>query len=138
MRDTAALAAALPGAVMLGWCHQGTLLLPPVLCNHLHAWQLPCVRLDAHQSLAARDRDMLLDLLAESGLSAFLWAGLRFAVVHLLVPGQERCVAGEALRVGHASPDFLPDEEPCPMKGPWEDARAFWYELATEDAHVRI
>jgi hypothetical protein len=137
IRDTAALAGVLPGAVVLGLCRQNEPWLPPALCDHLRAWHLPCERLNERNTLVSRERDTLIDLLVDAGVSSFLWAGLRVAVVHVVVPGQRRFVPVHALATEHDCPEFLPDEECNPIKGPWDDARAFWYELAAEDAHVR-
>jgi hypothetical protein len=104
----------------------------------LQAWRLPCERVNETSTLVARERDTLTDLFVDAGLSGFLWAGLRIAVMHIVVPGQGRFMPAHDLVGDHDPPDFLSDDgEPSPVKGPLDDARAFWYELAAEDAHVR-
>ena len=136
LRDTVALASVLPGAVVLALCPPEEPWQAPLLCRHLRAWELPCTRVDEGGAVAARDREMLVDLVAEAGLSGFLWSGLHIAVVHFVVPGRDRFLPSDPLIPGDAAPSFLPEEEPGRVKGPWDDAHAFWYELSADIAHA--
>jgi hypothetical protein len=134
MRDAMALVGVLTGAAVLCRRDPAAPGLPPLLCRHLPKWELPCRYLRSEDELVARDRGMLLNLMVEAGLAGFLWGGTRLAVVRLLVPGE----AG--LRLGHHSvnmldePDFLGTEEPRPIRGAWDGAQAFWYDLISERA----
>jgi hypothetical protein len=135
MRDAAALGAVLSGAVLLSQ-REPARSEPPVLCRHLEAWRVPCRRLGLDDDLVALERGLLLHLLVETGLAAFLWRGLRLAVVHLAVPRQSQLSFGHGFTGAGDELDFLADGEPYLVKGAWEDAQAFWYDLAAEDAYA--
>ena len=122
-RDAAALATLLPSAILLGL---GSRHGDPPLCHYLKAWHLPCRRLDSLDDLVAIERRLLLQMLVEAGLAPFPWGGLRLVVAHILAPGHRRLGAGD-------EGDFLEGDEPRPIRGPWEDAHAFWYDLLQED-----
>jgi hypothetical protein len=136
MRDAAALGAVLPGAVLLSLREPAKPDLPPLLCRHLEAWRLPCRRLEIGDDLVALERGLLLHLLVEAGLAGFMWGGIGLAVVHLVVPGHFRLPLGHGFAGAGEDLDFLAEEEPRLVKGVWEDARAFWYDLAAEDAYA--
>jgi hypothetical protein len=143
-RDAAALSVALPGSLLLtaretprgaqGRRH-GEVGRGGSLIDYLQSWGVPCAQVSGEDELAALERRLLLQMLVEAGLAAYLWADLGLCVVHLVAPG--------AARLPYASdgpapaPDFDADAEPRPVKSVWEDARAFWYELAPEASHVR-
>jgi hypothetical protein len=133
IRDTVALAAVLPGAVVLTHREQADEAAPPLLCRHLEAWRVPCRRLEGDNDLVALERNQLLQLLVETGLAGFVWSGLRLAVAHLVAPAQPPPAYGRALIYARDDGDFLIEEEPRPLRGPWEDARAFWYDLGCGD-----
>jgi len=133
MRDTVALAAALPGAVVLSHRDSSDKSEPPHLCRHLEAWRIPCRHLDYSNDLVTFERNQLLQLLVETGLAGFVWSGLRLAVVHLVAPAWPPPPYGHALIYSGDDGDFLIEEEPRPLRGPWEDARAFWYDLGCGD-----
>jgi hypothetical protein len=135
MRDSAALAAVLPGAVLLS-SRDPAKSEPPAFCRHMEAWRVPCRRLEFDDDLVALERGLLLHLQVEGGLAGFLWGGLRLAVVHLVVPGHLRLLPGDGFAGAGDEPDFLAEGEPRLVKGAWEDARAFWYDLTAEDAYA--
>jgi hypothetical protein len=136
IRDAAALGAVLHGGVLLCLREPAKPDLPPPLCRHLQAWRLPCRRLEIGDDLVALERGLLLHMLVEAGLAGFLWGGLELAVVHLVVPGHFRVSPGHGFAGASEELDFLAEGEPRPAKGAWEDARAFWYDLAAEDAYA--
>lgn len=129
-RDTAALQAVLPGAVILTRRQPAEPDLPPVMCRHLEGWRLHCRQLVPHNDFVVHERRLLRHLIVEAGLAGFLWAGLDLAVLHLVVPGNAR------LPLGFASAEddglLFAQEEPRPIPHAWEDAKAFWYHLASE------
>ncbi|WP_158929566.1 hypothetical protein [Acidisphaera sp. S103] len=128
-RDAAALTALLPGSVLLCRGGQGD----PPLCHHLKAWHLPCRRLELVDDLVSIERGLLMQMLVEAGLAGFLWGGLRLVVVHIVAPGHSRLPLGHDFANGGEDGGFLAELEPRPVKGAWEDALAFWYDLAGED-----
>jgi len=129
MRDSAALCAVLTDAALLCARESDDPGQTPRLCRHLQDWGLPCRRLEIADDLVAVERGLLFRLLVEAGLAGFLWGGLRLAVAHIVAPYL------------FLIPNELEDldfsgEEPRPNKGPWEDARVFWYELRAEFANA--
>ena len=135
MRDAVALSAALPGALLLTLRQPAKSGLAPAVCRHLQAWGLSCRRLDIDDDLVTLERSLLLRVLVEAGLAGFLWSGMGLAVMHLVVPGDLSPGHGYASNSGEL--DFLTEDgEPRPLKNAWEDARAFWYHVAVEDAHA--
>jgi hypothetical protein len=139
-RDAVALAALLPGAVLLALRDDPDHDEPPALCRHLEDWGVPCRRLDALDDLVAMERGLMLQLLVEAGLAGLIWAGIRLALVHLVVPGRSRLPLGPGFPPhGFGAPDdevdFLTEMPPRPLRGVWEGARAFWYDLDAENRH---
>ena len=135
MRDAAALSAALP-ALLLTLRQPAKSGLPPAVSHHLEAWGLPCRRLDVDDDLVALERSLLLRMLVEAGLAGFLWGGMGLAVMHLVVPGNFRLPSGHGFAGSGEELDFMTQWEPRPVKGAWDDARAFWYGLAVEDPYA--
>ena len=137
MRDAAALAGLLPGAVLLTLRRPPEMMRgpvkPPALCGHLEAWRVPCRHLEFRDDLAGKERLLLLQLLIEAGLCGFLWSGLRLAVLHLVVPGHCRLPLDHGFTCPSDEAEFLGEIEPRPIRGLWEDARAFWYDLIVEE-----
>jgi hypothetical protein len=62
-----------------------------------------------------------------------LWSGLNLVVVHIVAPGHSRLSLGHDFAGGGEDGGFLAELEPRPVKGAWEDALAFWYDLAGEN-----
>lgn len=144
-RDAAALATLVPSAVLFGLGRRRGDLRgassddprgDPPLCHYLKSWNLPCRRLDVLDDLVVLERNLLLKTLVEAGLSRFLWGGLPLVVVHILAPGHRRLAVGQDFAGGGDDIDFLEGEQPRPIRGPWEDAHAFWYDLNPEDDHA--
>lgn len=129
-RDTAALAAALKSAFILTYqspAKQDT-NLPPDICTALSSWGIPCQQIDSHDPIAAIERENLLHLIIQAGLSKFLWAGLNLAVLHLVVPSAshlrydtEEIQATQSFNIQDHT------EESALTPNLWEGARGFWY-----------
>jgi hypothetical protein len=134
LRDAAALAALLPGAVLLAARDPAQPDAPPLLCRRLEAWHVPCRQLGGTDDLAALQRNLVLQVLVEAGLAGFVWSGLRLVVVHLVVPGRSRLAfAPPGFGAPGEDSDFLTELAPRPIRGVLEGARAFWYDLTVED-----
>jgi hypothetical protein len=134
MRDVTALAATLTDAAVL--CRRDPSgNAPPLLCRYLREWRLPCRHLPADDELVERDRGMVLNLMVEAGLPGFLWAGERFVVVRLLVPGGAGLPRSREPAELLEEPYFLADE-PHPVRSAWDGAQAFWYDLVPDPAHA--
>ena len=132
-RDAVALAALLPGSILLSLGDRGDPRAAPPLCRHLKEWHLPNRRLDLADDLVSIERGLLMQMLVEAGLAGFLWSGLRLVVVHVVAPGHSRLPVGHDFACVGEEGDFLAEPEPRPIKGLWEDALGFWYDLAAED-----
>ena len=136
MRDVISLAGALRGASVL--CRRDPVdpALPPLLCRQLPEWNLPCHHRPSHDEVVVRERALLLNMMVEAGLGAFLWGSGGLAVVHVLVPGE----AGLQLPGSFSSlldePDFGAADEPQAVRGAWDGAQAFWYDLVGEATDV--
>jgi hypothetical protein len=137
VRDTASLAGVLAGSVVLSLRGPAKAAEPPLFCRHLEAWRVPCRHLGYDDDLVVLERGLLLHLLVDSGLAGFLWNGLRLAVLHLVVPAHIPLPYGHASTYPGDDPFYLTEEARHSVRGPWEDARAFWYDLTTEDLHAR-
>ncbi|MDK9708199.1 MAG: hypothetical protein OEL83_14240 [Desulforhopalus sp.] len=127
-RDTAALAAALIP-------YKGFILTSgskgdepePLLCTYLKEhFHISCVKLGRKQSRL--ERDFLNSILAEAALSELLWAGLKLAALHLVVPG------AVMMPVNDKSEETFPHDFDLPAEATgeheqqwWKDARCFWY-----------
>jgi hypothetical protein len=133
MRDSAALCAVLTDAVLLCAREADDPHQAPRLCRHLQDWGLPCRRLGIGDDLVALERRLLLRVLVEAGLASFLWGGLRLAVAHIVAPRLFLIPNGDAFTSDAEDLDF-PEDEPRPIRSPWENAQVFWYELAAEYA----
>jgi hypothetical protein len=131
-RDCAALCAVLTDALILCPLKSDGM---PSLCRHLEAWRLHCRRLEITDDLVALERSLLLRLLVELGLAGFVWGGLKLAVVHLAIPGLFRLSDGGGFALDPEDFDFALDEL-RPIKNPWEDAQAFWYELGGGETYA--
>jgi hypothetical protein len=133
LRDAAALAALLPGAVLLAARDPAAPDVPPLLCRRLEAWHVPCRQLDAGDDLAMLQRSLVLQVLVEAGLAGFVWSGLRLVLVHLVVPGRSRLsFAPPGFGAPGEDSDFLTELAPRPIRGVLEGAQGFWYDLIME------
>jgi hypothetical protein len=132
-RDTAALAVALQPSLILArppLAAQPASHIPP-LCTALAQWGMACSPLHENDPFVHVERDYLHHLLVHTGLAPLFWAGLRLAIVHVLVPGastlwpepcQERFDGMEDL--SEATDAALPTDDCL-----WQGAQGFWYPL---------
>jgi hypothetical protein len=134
MRDATALAGVLGGAAVL--CRRDPVdpALPPLLCRQLPDWNLPCRHRPAEDEIVARERAMLLGMMVDAGLSGFLWGGGELAVLRLLVPGEAGLRLPGSFPGPMEDPDFDAARDPPPVRGVWDGAQAFWYDLTGETA----
>lgn len=135
MRDTVALSAALPAAIVT-LQHPGEIREPPALCQHIARWGVVCERLPDDDDLVAIERDRAQRALVQAGLSEFIWAGLNVSIVHIHAPGVGRL---------HADHDVLasPEDDELTLLPPYEEgirpwvgAKAFWYPLRLTSARL--
>lgn len=125
MRDAAALAATLGSTFVLS-STDDRLALPPI-CSALQSWDIACKQIDAADPIAMIERDHLRHLLVHSGLAHLMWAGLRLAVVRLLLPNAPPSLSSPVADE-LTPPEPVTDEDECPAD-PWEAAQAFWYPI---------
>jgi hypothetical protein len=159
-RDTAALTAALGNAFILtclldsddawdtqngNWNGDGGLvpsfdekptgLIPPI-CLALSSWGVPCRQLAAPDQFAVIERDQFRHLALFSGIAKYVWAGLRLAIVHLLVPGMYLPPSTFGAASDNPGPDERLERELFGANGAshptgdlWASARGFWHEI---------
>jgi hypothetical protein len=124
-RDLAALAAARPACILT----QHSDGQPPVICQTLEQWGIPCEQVEASDAIVDIEREQFRNLLVHAGLSKFVWAGVNLAVVHLVVPA---AAAINATPQWEDELSFAPLDEtgvlaPIATDSLWNEARGFWY-----------
>jgi hypothetical protein len=129
-RDTAALAVSLGSAFIL--THQLPAdfeqNLAPEICNALENWGIPCQLLTPDDSIVAMERDYLRQLLIHTDAAKFLWAGVRLAMLHLIVPiAPDLQKFPEQSQTNSPSVAAEPTDDPKPHNFSWIGARGFWY-----------
>jgi hypothetical protein len=130
-RDAASLAISLPSAFVL------THLPPqvaaneiPGICRALDEWEIPCRQISTDDPWQAKESEILRQVLIQSGLGKWVWAGFRPAVLHLTAPAA--CAVNTGSQEGM---DFMGGdlEETADLTGHstdyWSEARGFWYSL---------
>jgi hypothetical protein len=127
-RDAAALTAALipyKGFILTLGSKDGE--HEPLLCTYLKKrFDISCDKLDRQESRL--ERDFLNSILAEAALSELLWAGLRLAALHLVVPGAVMMPVNDKSEETFQQDFTLPTEETKEYEQDWwKDARCFWY-----------
>lgn len=87
VRDTVAMAASLGSALILT-CQRLTDFeedLPPQICQVLQYCDIPCQAIAPDNSMLELERNTLYQLFTETKTAKFLWAGVRLAVLHILI-----------------------------------------------------
>lgn len=133
VRDTVALAVALPAAILTYQLPDGFAAnQPPEICLTLENWRIPCRQIDRYDHLAAIEREELLHLINAAGVAKLLWSGLHLAILHLVFPcASALWLAAEmtpAPEVDRELPDRL-DLDDRSLDGIWEGTQGFWYWL---------
>jgi hypothetical protein len=101
----------------------------PVLCAHLRAWGIRCHRL-ARAAETRMERELLVPVLARAGVAELMWAGLRLAVVHVVVP--KAAIVPAATGFDEAfSRALAAEDDPEPVDW-WDGAVSFWYSLSPD------
>ena len=134
MRDTPALGAVLPAAILA--LHADTPQGSPMLCKHLACWGIACSRLVDADELVVMERDIVRRVLVQAGLAEFLWGGMDLAVLHVHAAGvgRRRCKA-EALGEDGDDEQWLAEPSEGPT-APWGGAQVFWYDVRPERFHA--
>jgi hypothetical protein len=125
VRDAVALAIALDSAFILTCLPLGDFEPNPTpeICSTLTAWGVPCQLLPSQDSMASVERDYLRQLLVQASIAKFLWAGLRLAVLHLVVPASGEFET-RSIPIVEEITDSLKPSSFC-----WMGVRGFWYSL---------
>jgi hypothetical protein len=132
-RDAAALTATLDSALILTQLPEDPAEnLPPAICRALESWGIPCRAVAHEEPLCALECDYLRQLLVHTGLAKLCWAGLRLAVLQLVVPA-----AAALSRPGSLEEIPFSDDESFmdvaqrdePDFDLWQGARGFWYPI---------
>jgi hypothetical protein len=71
--------------------------------------------------------EFIRPILARTGVSELMWAGLNLAAVHLLVPNA--VVIPDIAKEAPSFADELPVSEEDETVDWWEDAIGFWYAM---------
>jgi hypothetical protein len=131
-RDTMALTISLGSAFILTYqpsSEDSEQNCPPEICRALETWGIPCQYLTAQDSLVAIERDFLHHLLIRTDTAKVLWAGVRLAVLHLLVPvvpnlhkPTEHLQTSSFTLLQDPSEDLLKS-----FSSPWAGAKGVWY-----------
>jgi hypothetical protein len=125
VRDAVALAIALDSAFILT-CLPLEDFEPnptPEICSTLAAWGVPCQLLPSQDSMASVERDYFRQLLVQTSIAKFLWAGLRLAVLHLVAPASGE-LETRSIPIVEKITDSLKTSSFC-----WMGVRGFWYLL---------
>jgi hypothetical protein len=131
-RDTIALALSLGSAFILSYQSSTDFEqhLPPEICSTMETWGMTCQPLSRDDTVVAKERETLQELLISTGLAKYLWAGTNLIVLHLIgppgfkqlrkpVPGYQDVPTGV---------DQLA-KAPALTRELWNKTRAFWYLL---------
>lgn len=139
-RDAVALTAALmPYRAFILTTHvtgKGSTPDEPSLCSHLRHWGLRCYRLGVGAKTQL-EKEFILPMFARAGVAELMWAGLRLAAVHILVP------KAVVVPRGTDHDETFPHELESPEEGTvsetdwWDEAVSFWYSLSTEEDDKR-
>jgi hypothetical protein len=131
-RDTMALTISLGSAFILTYqppSEDSEQNCPPEICRALETWGIPCQYLTAQDSMVAIERDFLHHLLIRTDTAKVLWAGVRLAVLHLLVPvvpnlhkQTEHLQTSSFTLLQNPSEDLLKS-----FSSPWAGAKGVWY-----------
>ncbi len=131
-RDAVALAVARGPAFILTHLPEGaTADFPPAICNALTAWEISCQLLSSQDPWVTLEQGQLRHLIVQAGLARLCWAGLRLAVLQLVVPSAAALTAPGPesvpfLDLGEAEDSGQHPELEIDL---WQGAQAFWYPL---------
>jgi hypothetical protein len=87
VRDTVAMAASLDSALILTYQRPTEFEenLPPRICQILEYCDIPCQAIALDNSMVELERNTLCQLFTRTKTAKFLWAGVRLAVLHILI-----------------------------------------------------
>jgi hypothetical protein len=101
----------------------------PLICSYLRTWGVHCCRVEPGPRTEI-ERELIRPILARTGVSEFMWAGLKLSAVHVLAPHAVVIPSpqeGDA-SVGEDYPEVADDDDPSQTDW-WKGAAAFWYPL---------
>lgn len=126
-RDTLALAATLPTAMILAQLpNDSTENATPLLCKQSERWQIFLQKVDVQDPWVQLERTALREQLVLLGLAKLHWAGLRLAVIHLLMPPLP---PASTLRNGEDRYLNLDEGIANTEQDYWQQVRGYWYPL---------
>ncbi|HHP7232250.1 MAG TPA: hypothetical protein ACFCUY_15490 [Xenococcaceae cyanobacterium] len=130
-RDTVALAVSLGSASILTYqlssSDQDAI---PDIGLTLENWGIPCRRLQAQEPMVVVEREYLRQLMVNAGLAKLLWAEVKLAILHLVIPTPyiATTLAQKSLVTQYT--DTSNYQEKIQVEDYfWKKARAFWYAL---------
>jgi hypothetical protein len=132
-RDTVALSAALPSAIILTQMHTSCSgYCAPAICSVLREWDLDHHQIDLDDEWLHLERDYFRQNMVLAGLAKLRWSGLRLAVLHIVAPAAlfiDRRI-DENIDIYEAG---LGDVDEIsyirPSSDYWQGTKAFWYPL---------
>jgi hypothetical protein len=127
-RDTATLAVCLPSAFVLTSLPIDSEETVPTICNVLQKCNISCQKIPNDDPWQQQESELLRQTLTRIGLSKWVWAGLKLAVLQLVAPAAYSVETQniETLRSMDYGLDSLEIKMPIDY---WREARGFWYLL---------
>lgn len=92
-RDAIAMTASLDSAFLLTARYpssKNAAETPPEICQSLTNWGISCQLITSSELSLIPEREYLRQLLVTTGLTKFLWAGVSFAVLHIILPAASK------------------------------------------------
>jgi hypothetical protein len=128
-RDTAALATSLDSALILTYqsTTEAECNATPQICIALESWGIPCQAVDPLDAIVTIERDSLRQIVVQTGLSKFVWAGLHLAVLHLVLPDVSTRCNHTQQQSGYAPYPDSDTNHALSLSNLWKGAKGFWY-----------
>jgi hypothetical protein len=129
-RDTATLAVCLPNAFVLTCSPLGDEQTEPAICQVLEQSGISCQQMTNSNVWQQQESSLLRQALVKIGISKWVWAGLKLAVLQLVAPAAfsvdtQRMETLRAMDYG-LDMDSLTSDIAVDY---WREARGFWYLL---------
>lgn len=128
-RDTLSLAAVLDAAFILTVQPVGETQDLPDICRTMKDWGIACREVEPLDAIATLERDNLRQLIVRAGLSKFLWAGLNFAILHLIMPAAKLCSNTNPVSTDHCANSESNITSSTLTPNPWNNSHGFWYRI---------
>ena len=135
-RDAIAMTASLDSAFLLtarSPSNKKAAETPPEICQSLTQWGISCQLITSSELSLTPEREHLRQLLVTTGLTKFLWAGVNFSVLYVMLP-----TASKIYFLPQTSVLNSPVNETTKQKVPkssaleiqtncWTKSQCFWY-----------